>query len=222
MAAPTRSDFRVAEYYDVPKVEIRSAIDPLSLQASGERKKAFQAALGEAVREATVGVFTHDVEATLIWYIEEARRYQTHIVADLDNVMKPILDAITGADGVLVDDNQIQSIKASWVTPGAFGSGFELSLGPLMRSDYVKREGLSFVEFAADRCYMLHGSLGEEAAALMVSGWRRMVRTYGDLVSRGIPEPDARYILPMLRPFPRARLGRFRVRHEREFPEPQA
>lgn len=46
------------------------------------------------------------------------------LVADLDIVMKPILDAVTGPDGVLIDDNQIHSIKASWMTPGAHGPGF--------------------------------------------------------------------------------------------------
>ena len=219
MAIPTPADFHVAEHIDVPRVELRSSIDLLSLQADGKRKQAFQAALGSAVRDATVGVFVHDVEATLTWYISEKRRYQTHIVADLDNVMKPILDAVTGPDGVLIDDNQIQSIKASWMTPGAYGSGFELTLEPLVRDDYLTRAGLSFVEFAADRCYLIPGALGEHAPR-MVSVYRAAIAAYEKQLSFGVPESDARMILPMARPFPRARLGRFPLRHESEFPDP--
>lgn len=219
MPDPTASDFEVTELYDVPRVDVRSAIDPLSLQASGDRKKAFRGALSAAVRDATRGVFTHDVEATLTWYIAEARRYQTHIVADLDNVMKPMLDALTGPDGVLIDDNQVQSIKASWMTPGSLGNGFELTLEPPMRDAYIERAGLSFVEFAADRCYILAGGWGEHAASA-VSAYRRMVRAYQEQLAVGIAEEVARGVLPIARPFPRARLGRFQVRLEGEFPEP--
>lgn len=219
MAAPTEAVFRVKEFFDASKVEIRSNVDPITLQAESARKCAFQDALGEAVKDATTGVYTHDVEVTLIWFVAESRRYQTHLIADLDNVMKPILEAVTGPDGILIDDNQIQSIRAMWMTPGTFGAGFELTFESLMRDDFVTREGLSFVEFAADRCYILHGSLGEHAAEV-VSAFRRMVATYHDLVSRGMPEAQARGVLPLVRPYPRARLGRFKLSHESEFPEP--
>lgn len=104
----TEAAFRVEEFYDAGRVDILSTVDPITLQADPARKRAFKDALGTAVQRATKGIFTHDVEVTLIWSVEEARRYQAHIVADLDNVMKPILDAVTGPDGVLIDDNQIQ------------------------------------------------------------------------------------------------------------------
>jgi len=193
-------------------------MDPISLQAEPARKRTFQEALGKSVKDVTTHIYTHDVEVTLIWFVEESKRYQTHLVADLDNVMKPILDAVTGPDGLLIDDNQIQSIRAMWMTPGAFGTGFQLTFESLSPDDYVTRAGLSFVEFSADRCYMLHGSLGEHASEV-VSTYRRMLATYHNLVLMGMPEHQARGILPVLRPFPRARLGRFTLHHEREFPD---
>ncbi|KRF24371.1 hypothetical protein ASG95_07355 [Phycicoccus sp. Soil803] len=197
-------------------MEIQSTVDPLSLQASAERKAEFRATLGDAVRDASRGIFVHDVEVTLTWYIEEARRYQTHLVADLDNVMKPILDAVTGPDGVLIDDNQIQSIKASWMTPGAAGTGFYLAFDSLLKDDYIEREGLAFVEFSADRCYILPGALsGHETQ--FVSAYRARVEAYRAMLSEGIIEVAAQSVFPIARPFPRARLGRFRVRHESDF-----
>ena len=210
------SDFAVAEDSGENRVRIRSRIDPISLQADGKRKAAFQAALGQAVQKATTGVYIHDVGVTLVWYIEERRRYQTHIVADLDNVMKPILDAITGPDGILIDDNQIQSIRASWMTPGAFGTGFDLTFEPLLIDDYLNREGLGFVEFSADRCYLLPGSIrGQEH--LFVGAYRAAVMAYQAQLDAGIAEEVARGLLPIARPFPRARLLKFSVRKESEF-----
>ncbi len=211
------ADFSVREFYDSGRVEIHSAVDPITLQADGARKKLFQQALGAAVDKATEGIFTHDVEITLVWLIEETRRYQTHLVADLDNVLKPILDAVTGPNGVLIDDNQVQSIQASWVTPGP-RTGFELTLEALHPDEYVTRAGLSFIEFSADRCYMLYGSLGASGANAVVAAYRHMVNAYGVMRAQGIPEHAARSVLPAARPFPRARLGRFPLRRDLEFP----
>lgn len=214
---PKASDFNVEEQYDLARVHIRARIDPISLQADAKRKRAFRGALSQAVRSATKGVFVHDVEVRLVWYVDEKRRYQTHLIADLDNVMKPVLDAVTGPDGVLIDDNQIQSIRASWMTPGSPGPGFDLTFEALMSSDYVKRQGLRFVEFSADRCYVLPGAvIGHED--LVVDGYRRLVDAFRRQLAAGVVEDVARTVLPIARPFPRARLARFSVHHEQEFP----
>lgn len=221
MQLPTETDFLVEEFLAASKVEVRGDIDPISLQADPRRKRAFQAALGRSVANATTVIFTHDVEVTLIWFVEESKRYQTHLVADLDNVVKPLLDAVTGPDGVLVDDNQVQSLRVMWMTPGPLGTRFEMTLEPLSPDDYVPRAGISFVEFSLDRCYMLPGGLGEHESEIhceIVSAHRRSLAAYHELVSAGMVEDLARTVLPIKRPFPRARLGSFEVRHEREFP----
>lgn len=79
MTAPlvTDANFTVREFYDLGRVEIQGDVDPISLQANGSRKRAFQVALGEATRRATKGIFTGDVEITLLWLLDENRRYQT-------------------------------------------------------------------------------------------------------------------------------------------------
>ncbi|WP_416968766.1 RusA family crossover junction endodeoxyribonuclease [Streptomyces sp. 4F14] len=211
----SEGDFEVREFRDQGRVEIHSAVDPVSLQTSAARKAAFMGALGSAVRSGTTGVFTHDVEVTLVWLIEESRRYQTHLVADLDNVLKPILDAVTGADGIMIDDNQVQSIRASWMTPGA-RAGFELHFTALTRDEYVTRRGLSFVEFGPDRCLLLPQA-DRAVQAVIVQAHREALTSYREMLDAGIPDSAARGVLPSARPFPRARLGAFEVRHHTEF-----
>ncbi|MBD1269993.1 RusA family crossover junction endodeoxyribonuclease [Aeromicrobium tamlense] len=219
MPAESITWFDVVEIYDQARVEIRSSVDPISLQASAGRKAEFRRELGAAVQQASRGIFTHDVEVTLTWYISESRRYQTHLVADLDNVMKPILDAVTGPDGILIDDNQIQSVKACWMTPGARGTGFDLTFEALMRDDFIEREGLTFVEFSANRCYPLPGLSVPGHEASFVNSWRIALARYQSLLEAGVDHGSAQSVLPLVRPFPRARLGRFMVRHESEFSE---
>lgn len=72
--------FSVTELYDQARVEIQSGADPVSLQSDRLRRAAFRSSLAAAISDGTTGVFTHDVEVTLVWFIEEARRYQTHMV----------------------------------------------------------------------------------------------------------------------------------------------
>ncbi|MEV0172134.1 RusA family crossover junction endodeoxyribonuclease [Streptomyces sp. NPDC050803] len=211
----TQGDFDVQEFHDYGRVEIRSTVDPISLQADPARKASFKNALASAVQKATIGVFTHDVEVSLEWFIEESRRHQTHLVADLDNVLKPILDAVTGIDGIMIDDNQIQSIHASWMTPGP-QTGFELKFAGLMGDNYISREGLTFVEFSADRCYILPQA-ARSVQVDLVRGYRAALATYQQLLHEGISESAARSVLPLVRPFPRARLGKFEVLHHANF-----
>ncbi|MEU2558525.1 RusA family crossover junction endodeoxyribonuclease [Streptomyces longispororuber] len=207
----TEADFDVRESRECARVDIRGAVDPLSLQADPARKAGFKGALASAVRSGTTGIFTHDVEVTLVWFIEESRRYQTHLVADLDNVLKPILDAVTGVDGIMIDDNQVQSIRASWMTPGP-RTGFELEFKALSADDYTSREGLSFVEFDADRCYLVPQA--EKAVQdSFVRAYRAALAAYRSMLDEGMAESVARSVLPAARPFPRARLGKFEVVH---------
>ncbi|GHE84587.1 hypothetical protein GCM10018785_60650 [Streptomyces longispororuber] len=205
----TEADFAVRESCEHGRVDIRSAVDPVSLQADPVRKAGFRNALASAVRSGTRGVVTHDIEVTLLWYVEESRRYQTHLVADLDNVLKPLLDAVTGADGIMIDDNQVQSIRASWLTPGA-RTGFDLEFRALSADGYMSREGISFMEFGADRCYILpQAEKGVQDG--FVRTYRAALAAYQGMLDEGIAESVARAVLPAARPFPRARLGTFTV-----------
>lgn len=90
------SDFVVSEYYDAASVKILSTRDPLSLQASAARKASLKADVATVVAAGTTGVFTGDVEVTIEWFVSQQIRYGTHMVADLDNIVKPLLDAVTG------------------------------------------------------------------------------------------------------------------------------
>lgn len=119
----SESPFEVSEWIGAGRVIIESSIPPVSLQATSARKREFKALLSEAIGKNTTTHFVHDVKVEFTWKIEEQRRYETHIVADLDNLLKPLLDAATGPTGVLIDDNQVQQIGASWINLGSHVPG---------------------------------------------------------------------------------------------------
>ena len=51
-----------------------------------------------------------DVKLDIEWWVHEQERYETNRCPDIDNIRKPLLDALSGPDGLLLDDCQIQEV----------------------------------------------------------------------------------------------------------------
>jgi len=209
-------DFDVSELVDAGHVDIETHLDPPSLQASLARKAEYRTALAAAIARGTTRCFTHDVAVTLRWVITEERRYHTHVVADLDNVLKPTIDALVGPDSILFDDNQVQAIDASWHTgPTPDHRGFSLRIETLGGSDYIPRGG-RFVEIAPNRCfYVPVGPI--KAQRMIVESWVSTSGLIAKAEAAGLPEEVLRQLRPQVRSFPRARLSRFEVLQPGEF-----
>jgi len=60
-------------------------------------------------------IFWGEVKVYIQLYHNEQRRLETPELADLDNYAKIICDGIKGANGVLIDDSQIQTLSISWI-----------------------------------------------------------------------------------------------------------
>lgn len=210
------SDFVVSEYYDAASVKIVSTRDPLSLQASAARKASLKQDLAIAVAAATTGVFTGDVEVTIEWFVSPQVRYGTHMVADLDNIVKPLLDAVTGPDGVMIDDNQVQSLRVSWLDPSGPNMKFRLTLQALSPDEYLRREGLFFVEFSSERCFPVFWR-SPEVVGEIVQVVNMGLQLRQELLAAGKAASNADLVLPVQRFFPRSRLGRFTVRPSADF-----
>jgi Holliday junction resolvase RusA-like endonuclease len=211
------SDFVVSEWPDAAHIEIVSARDPLSLQASATRKASLKADLAAVVARETTGVFTGDVEVTIEWFVSQQVRYGTHMVADLDNIVKPLLDAVTGPDGVMIDDNQVQSLRVSWLDPYDPKARFRLILEATSPDEYLPRNGLFFVEFSPERCFPILVGDFPEAVAMVVQTLNEALQAWQKLVGSGMPKSEADHVLPVQRFFPRSRLGLFIVRPSEDF-----
>ena len=208
--------FTVQQYTSAGRIEIVGSADPISLQASPARKAVFRSALARAVTESSDFIFTGDVEVTIQWFISPRRRYGTHIVADIDNVIKPILDALTGPEVLLIDDNQVQSLRAYWLDPAGDGMRVSIEVRASDLSEIRQRAGLFFVEFPKLGC-MPFPSLPKEQIRLLVDSVSRRLVAWQEQLDKGIDESVADALLPIARFYPRARLRHFKVVHAAEF-----
>ena len=87
-------------------------LPPVSLQATGESKRAFIRKVREQCSCYSF-LLTSDVQIGVTWHIHEQERYETDRSPDVDNILKPLLDGLCGPEGILIDDNQVQSISCS-------------------------------------------------------------------------------------------------------------
>jgi hypothetical protein len=206
------SHFSVRQIFGLDSaVRIESTIDPVSLQAGSERKTTFQSALAEAIKGNTDRIFTGDVKAEVTWYISQERRYSTHIVADIDNIIKPLFDAVTGPAGIMIDDNQVQQFGASWEDSMPGNLKFTMVISALYPSEFIPRKNLEFIDFGSPYGCMLLGDIPAEMKLPQITIVADAVRRHRALLAMNVEPGAAKQHLARQRFFPSARLKGFNV-----------
>lgn len=77
------------------------------------------------------------------WLVYEQERYENPDLPDMDNIIKPILDGLTGPDGVLIDDCQVQTVSSHWIDWNKKEHhNIRIRYCP---DDYVSKQNLAFV-----------------------------------------------------------------------------
>ena len=133
---------------------------PASLQGTPANKERLRTLLQDAIQGAS-WVFIHDVRVTIEWLVHEHARYRGNQSPDIDNIVKPILDALSGPTGVIVNDCQVQSIHCLWVDapPHAYDmSRLQIDLEGFSW-DTLSRDELQFVEWPDHMCTIVPRSL---------------------------------------------------------------
>lgn len=61
-------------------------------------------------------IIYNDVNLEFVWYFSCLRKKESDKIGDLDNLIKPIIDAFSGDNGLFIDDSQIGSINNLWMS----------------------------------------------------------------------------------------------------------
>jgi Holliday junction resolvase RusA-like endonuclease len=194
-----------------PEAVIRLPAAPVSLQGSAAAKERIREAVRAEARLAD-RTFLDEVEVRVEWLLHERHRVDTPGVLrspDLDNILKPIFDGLCGPEGLLIDDCQVQTIMCSWLDwSHEDDQQVTVTVRPLDPDAFTTSRRLCGVERPDGLCWVLPEDLPPAALASMLEVLNRMRDTYEDAVLRGIPEADARYVLPIARRFHRRQLER--------------
>lgn len=107
---PTQTTYHMA----VGEHVILCPFSPTSFQADPKVVGDYKARLQEVTSELPT-VFTGSLSASLVWFISPERLYEHGHRSDIDNVLKATLDALSGTQGVWVDDTQLLYVSSEVV-----------------------------------------------------------------------------------------------------------
>jgi Holliday junction resolvase RusA-like endonuclease len=166
---------------------------------SRQARRAAIGAITEAVRSITRGLnYLLDgyVFVTVEWHVHERFRWEQDASSDVDNILKPLLDAFSGPEGILIDDCQVKSICCSWFSTTSDEQRVEVRIR-FIDLEWIPKEGLRFARIIGALCYPVPGEVGEKGALGVWVEWLRgCVETRTKLEAATGGYYPARYVLP--------------------------
>lgn len=133
------------------KFEIMGA--PVSVQSSKAVKSAYLRNIKNILSKYKY-VLTGQIMLDVTWLVPAKSRYETDARADIDNCLKPILDAFTGPDGLFIDDCQIKGLYICWrhIESEEERLLFEFNFDPIQ---WCNKDGLAFLALDRGLCCLV-------------------------------------------------------------------
>lgn len=155
-------------------------------------------------------LLTGEIILNVTWLLPAKQRFETDAKSDIDNCIKPIIDAFTGSDGLFIDDCQIRGLYICWrhIESGNERLVFEFEF---QGDQYALKEELAFVQLNGALCTPVNLNWPRAAKAM----WATMLVTNQKnkeiLEQLGISYPAVAGFLGGNQPFHRTRVREFRV-----------
>lgn len=184
---------------------------PVSLQAAGSKKTAIREAI-RAIVSPCEYLLTGDLQVTIEWRISERVRYESDNPADVDNIVKPILDALSGPEGLLVDDCQVQALTCYWTGGRSHPEEESVVIDLAFETEAcVRKAGLVFVPVDRALYFPVDSSLPRSVVLRLAEQITARFRSARETVAEGLDPRLAYSTLPIQRVFHRTKLGLFRI-----------
>lgn len=136
-------------------IEISIPVEPVSSQANIKKKDVLTSAIHKITNTFTF-ILTGDVKVDIQWLIHEQKRYESDSSADVDNILKPILDALSGSKGVLIDDCQVQTISCHWIDWTLDEQEVKITIQMFFNDEWLLKDGLVFVHMGKALCLPIY------------------------------------------------------------------
>ncbi len=180
---------------------------PISLQGSSQAKQELMAAIRKSIENYQF-FFSGEVKIDVLWLLHPKERYQGIQSPDIDNILKPLIDGLSGIDGILVNDCQVQSVSCSWIDQltDKHNLAIELKYSP---DDWIKKNNLTWIEISEKLCMPLDTSLPNEVQLVLLETWEQMFSFKSEIVEKTGAWENGQMVMPIQMPFHRARLSEF-------------
>ncbi|WP_404361384.1 RusA family crossover junction endodeoxyribonuclease [Methylotuvimicrobium sp. KM1] len=95
------------------KAEFTLMGSPVSVQSKKDVREAYLQSIRSQFKDIKY-LLTGELILNVAWLLPAKSRFETDAKADIDNCVKPIIDAFTGPDGFFIDDCQIRGLYICW------------------------------------------------------------------------------------------------------------
>lgn len=183
----------------------------VSAQSRTERKRELAQAI-QAELSQFKWLIAGSVQIEFAWYLHGIERQETDKVGDIDNITKPILDSLTGPDGILIDDSQIGSIHTFWMSRNEQISYSILRLDvQFSNDDCLDKNSLVFIQYWHAMCIALNVDFGDHKSifgALITVRLRKWQRDLARWFRKSGTNAD-QFLIQSTWEFHRTRVGGF-------------
>ena len=140
------------------------------------------------------------MQINIEWLLHERLRYETASSPDVDNILKPLLDALMGPSGIMIDDCQVQSVQCNWID---WDSQFQRVRYDIrfMPGEFVRRRDLVFVGIGGSLYMPLHTDMPIELKLCVLDLWESMMHGRDKLVELTGDYHAGQHVMPIQRPF---------------------
>lgn len=178
---------------------------PASLQSSSGSRQEVESRVTENLEDVQY-LLADDVQVEIRWFIHERDRYESDAAPDIDNILKPLMDALCGADGLIIDDCQVQAVGCYWLdsNDGSQRLGFSVDYSP---DSWVKKKGLRFIHVYNGLCYPLPGDLNDRQSRFMTEMIKMIVEMRDEFEDLGADYYQSKLLMPSQRVFHRTRVA---------------
>lgn len=193
-------------------IEFNIAKPPVSLQTNNKnRKTEFKEFVKNFVKKSGF-LLSGDIKIQIEWYVYEQKRYETDKSADVDNIIKPLLDALCGSSGVMIDDNQVQSVTCSWVDSYEQGSEQLKVTIRFSPDEFVLKEGLVFIHMGNQICMPINENTPTSFQIDLLKSLQMTILERNNFLDKGIDYYQAKLFMSVQRVFHKSRLSDFDIK----------
>jgi Holliday junction resolvase RusA-like endonuclease len=212
-------DLVLAKNGDIPSPSGEANFTLPGSPASVQSKKGVRESYLQSIRTRLKDIkylLTGELMLDVTWFVPAKSRFETDAKADIDNCIKPIIDAFTGPEGLFIDDCQIRGLYICWrhIESSNERLLFEFKF---QADQYSSKESLAFVKLSGGLCTPVNLNWPNPAKALWAGMLTTNEKSKEILEKLGAPYPAVAGFLGGNQPFHRTRVNGFKVMSLKEF-----
>ena len=206
------------ELRELGEVYIQVPCKPPSITSKGKKKKVKEI-IKELIRIYDF-TFTGDVKIEIDWFVDEQSRYESDSTPDIDNTTKPILDALCGKNGILIDDCQVQSVSSIWLDRYKRNENFSIRIKPHFFGERIKKNGLVFIEYSKGLCFPFNfNGIPYDVQLMVIDKIDEMITARKKMMEMGVDYYVASGVMPSQRVFHISKIKDFPIEDFESFKE---